>query len=93
MMYVVLADASYEGYRGVVRVFKRRHTANAFVDVCNAYEKTRPEPPPIEDSKENDKLWHRWENATSRWKKKHPAGSFGEVQYDYVVLEADYDAS
>lgn len=72
-VHMVMATTDYDG-SDALRAFTTEAAAQAFAEKCRAYSNTRPTPPHVEDSPENDKAWDLYAARQRRWDARHPAG-------------------
>lgn len=85
-LFIVMGCNDHEA-SNPVRAFLSNTRATAFAGKCDAYERTAPPCPPIEDTTENDALWNKWSAKRASWEKRHPAKSnYGASYYCAVPV-------
>lgn len=88
---VFVVSASYDRERGtLIAAYSTRPAAEQLAAACEAYDRTRPVCPEIEDTPENDLAWERYLAAVDTWAKAHPAGE-AHMCDGYEVTELPLD--
>lgn len=92
LIYLVMADVSYEGSTPV-RAFYDKQGAENFQQKCYAHRSKAPDKPnePPCDTPENDALYERFFQKSQRWAKRHPAGEENALCDTFSVLTVPFN--
>lgn len=90
MNSVFLVEAYFDHYGSdPICVFDNRIDADAFVEECRSYEKTRPALPGSDSREATTEEADAWSAEMKVWDKAHPAGEIGQCD-DFRVVEIPF---